>query len=85
VGFWYRQDQAGVSAIHLPPHREHEHSHEEGPDEALGGAPLDGERLIWWNFVSSSQERMDKARKDWKEGRFPKIPEDKVEFIPLPE
>ncbi|HMI84553.1 MAG TPA: pirin family protein [Polyangiaceae bacterium] len=51
----------------------------------VGGAPLDGERHIDWNFVSSSQERLTQARQDWKEGRFPKVPGDEVEFIPLPE
>lgn len=51
----------------------------------LGGAPLDGARHIWWNFVSSSEERIERAKRDWKEGRFPKIPGDQVEFIPLPE
>jgi redox-sensitive bicupin YhaK (pirin superfamily) len=51
----------------------------------LGGAPMDGPRYLDWNFVSSSQERIQQARRDWKEGRFPKIPGDDVEFIPLPE
>ena len=51
----------------------------------VGGAPLDGERYIDWNFVSSSKERIAKAARDWKEGRFPKVPGDEVEFIPLPE
>jgi redox-sensitive bicupin YhaK (pirin superfamily) len=51
----------------------------------LGGAPLEGPRHIWWNFVSSSQERIDRAKRDWKEGRFPKVPGDEAEFIPLPE
>ena len=51
----------------------------------LGGAPLDGERYIDWNFVSSSRDRLQQARRDWKEGRFPKVPGDEVEFIPLPE
>jgi redox-sensitive bicupin YhaK (pirin superfamily) len=50
----------------------------------LGGAPLDGERHIWWNFVSSSLERIEKAKRDWKEGRFPPIPGE-TEFIPLPD
>ncbi|MEK9966916.1 MAG: pirin family protein [Rhodospirillaceae bacterium] len=50
----------------------------------LGGAPIDGERHIWWNFVSSSKERIDQAKADWKEGRFGKIEGDD-EFIPLPE
>ena len=51
----------------------------------LGGAPLDGERHIWWNFVSSSKDRIEQAKEDWKEGRFPKVPGDEAEFIPLPE
>jgi redox-sensitive bicupin YhaK (pirin superfamily) len=51
----------------------------------LGGAPIDGERHIWWNFVSSSKARIEQAKRDWKEGRFPKVPGDDVEFIPLPE
>jgi redox-sensitive bicupin YhaK (pirin superfamily) len=51
----------------------------------VGGAPLEGERHIDWNFVSSSQERIEQAKRDWKEGRFPKVPGDDVEFIPLPE
>lgn len=51
----------------------------------LGGAPLEGQRYIDWNFVSSSQERLQQARRDWKEGRFPRVPGDEVEFIPLPE
>ncbi|HET6283815.1 MAG TPA: pirin family protein [Polyangia bacterium] len=51
----------------------------------IGGAPLDGERHIWWNFVSSSRERIEKAKLDWKEGRFPKVPGDDVEFVPLPD
>ena len=49
----------------------------------LGGAPV-GERHIWWNFVSSSQERIEAAKRDWKEGRFPPVPGE-TEFIPLPE
>jgi redox-sensitive bicupin YhaK (pirin superfamily) len=51
----------------------------------LGGAPLDGERHIWWNFVSGSKARMEQAKRDWKEGRFPKVPGDEAEAIPLPE
>jgi redox-sensitive bicupin YhaK (pirin superfamily) len=51
----------------------------------LGGAPMDGPRHIWWNFVSSSPARIDQAKADWKAGRFGKIPGDDVEFVPLPE
>lgn len=50
----------------------------------LGGEPLDGPRHLWWNFVSSSQERIEQAKADWREGRFDKVPEE-TEFIPLPE
>lgn len=58
----------------------------EGPTRVmlLGGAPLDGKRHIWWNFVSSSTERIDQAKDDWKTGRFAPVPEE-TEFIPLPE
>jgi redox-sensitive bicupin YhaK (pirin superfamily) len=51
----------------------------------LGGEPLDGERHIWWNLVSSSPDRIEQAKRDWKAGRFPRIPGDSEEFIPLPE
>lgn len=50
----------------------------------LGGEPL-GERFIWWNFVSSSRERIEQAKSDWKEGRIQLPPTDNQEFIPLPE
>lgn len=50
----------------------------------LGGRPLSGDRIIWWNFVSSSRDRILRGISDWKEGRFPKIPSDNLEFIPLP-
>jgi redox-sensitive bicupin YhaK (pirin superfamily) len=51
----------------------------------LGGAKLDGERHIEWNFVASSKERIEKAKEDWKARRFPTIPGDDQEFIPLPD
>jgi redox-sensitive bicupin YhaK (pirin superfamily) len=51
----------------------------------LGGAPLDGPRHIWWNFVASSQDRIEQAKADWKARRFPVIPTDDQEFIPLPD
>jgi redox-sensitive bicupin YhaK (pirin superfamily) len=49
-----------------------------------GGAPMDGPRHIWWNFVSSSPERIERAKADWKAGRFATVPGE-TEFIPLPE
>ena len=51
----------------------------------LGGAPLSEPRFIDWNFVSSSQERIEQAKKDWQQQRFGVIPGDDKEFIPLPE
>lgn len=51
----------------------------------VGGAKLTGERHLFWNFVSSSKERLEKAKDDWRNQRFPKIPGDDREFIPLPE
>jgi redox-sensitive bicupin YhaK (pirin superfamily) len=51
----------------------------------LGGAKLAGERYLEWNFVSSSKERIERAKLDWRYGRFPKVPGDEIEFIPLPE
>lgn len=50
----------------------------------IGGAPV-GERYIFWNFVSSSQARIEQAKRDWREGRFLKVPGDEQEFIPLPD
>lgn len=56
----------------------------------LGGATLNGPRHIWWNFVASSQDRIDAAKEawragDWAHGRFQLPPGDDDEFIPLPE
>ncbi|MEO1281366.1 MAG: pirin family protein [Pseudomonadota bacterium] len=51
----------------------------------LGGEPMDGPRHIWWNFVSSSEDRIRAAKEDWKQKRFALVPGDEVEFIPLPE
>lgn len=51
----------------------------------LGGEPMDGPRYLWWNFVSSSKERIEQAKHDWKSGRFGKVVADAEEFIPLPE
>jgi redox-sensitive bicupin YhaK (pirin superfamily) len=51
----------------------------------VGGAPMDGPRHIWWNFVSSRKDRIEAAKADWKAGRFDIVPSDNKEFIPLPE
>jgi redox-sensitive bicupin YhaK (pirin superfamily) len=50
----------------------------------LGGEPMDGPRHIWWNFVSSSLDRIEQAKADWKAGRFGLVAGD-AEFIPLPD
>ena len=50
----------------------------------LGGEPLDEPRHLWWNFVSSSAQRIEQAKADWREGRFAMVPGE-TEFIPLPE
>lgn len=50
----------------------------------IGGDPL-GERHMWWNFVSSRKERIERAKKDWKNGVFGDVPGDSDECIPLPE
>ena len=50
----------------------------------LGGEPMDGPRHIWWNFVSSSKDKIEAAKDDWKRGRFAIVPGDETDFIPLP-
>jgi hypothetical protein len=50
----------------------------------VGGEPMDGPRHIWWNFVSSSKERIEQAKEDWRSNRFALVPGDEKEFIPLP-
>jgi redox-sensitive bicupin YhaK (pirin superfamily) len=50
----------------------------------IGGPKLDGPRIVWWNFVSSSPERIEAAKANWRFGRFATVPGDH-EFIPLPE
>jgi len=74
------------SLLVLPPQAEIElHSSSGAKAMLLGGAPLDGDRHIYWNFVSSSLERLEQAKRDWTEGRFGKVVGDETEFIPLPE
>ena len=51
----------------------------------LGGAAIGSPRHVWWNFVSSSRERINQAKDDWRQGRFPKVPGDEDEFIPIPQ
>jgi hypothetical protein len=51
----------------------------------LGGEAFATQRYVFWNFVSSSRERINQAKEDWKARRFPLVPGDEEEFIPLPE
>jgi redox-sensitive bicupin YhaK (pirin superfamily) len=76
--------EAGTLAV-LRPDREHT-LRALGPTRVMvvGGEPLDGERYIEWNFVASSEERIARAKDDYRAGRFPRVPGDEQEFIPLP-
>lgn len=49
-----------------------------------GGEPMDGPRYVWWNFVSSSKDRIEQAKEDWAAQRFARVPQE-TEFIPLPQ
>ena len=51
----------------------------------LGGEAFSSHRYVYWNFVSSSRERIEQAKEDWRAGRFAVVPGDAEEFIPLPE
>ena len=51
----------------------------------LGGEAFATKRHVWWNFVSSSRERINQAKEDWQQRRFPLVPGDEKEFIPIPE
>jgi redox-sensitive bicupin YhaK (pirin superfamily) len=51
----------------------------------LGGEAFTTHRYVRWNFVSSRRERIEQAKEDWRAGRFPLVPGDEAEFIPLPD
>lgn len=51
----------------------------------LGGAAIGSPRHVWWNFVSSSRDRINQAKDDWRQSRFAKVPGDEDEFIPIPQ
>ncbi|MGR6431805.1 pirin family protein [Rhizobium sp. PAMB 3174] len=51
----------------------------------FGGAAMSSKRYIWWNFVSSSKERIEQAKEEWRTGRFDIVPGDEEEFVPLPQ
>jgi len=50
-----------------------------------GGEAFKTPRHVWWNFVSSRRDRIEHAKEQWQAGRFPKVPGDEVEFIPIPD
>ena len=51
----------------------------------MGGQDFATPRHVWWNFVSSSRERINQAKREWMDRRFPIVPGDEEEFIPIPE
>ena len=51
----------------------------------LGGGAFSTPRHVWWNFVSSRRDRIQQAKEDWRERRFPLVPGDEEEFIPIPD
>lgn len=51
----------------------------------LGGEAFKTPRHVWWNFVSSRRDRINQAKEDWRAGRFPKVPGDEKEYIPIPD
>ena len=73
----------GLMAVACPGKTLHLEAQSESHVMVIGGANL-GKRHIWWNFVSSSKERIEQASDDWRENRFEKVPGDN-EFIPLPD
>jgi len=60
-------------------------SREGGRVMLLGGEAFATRRHVYWNFVSSSRDRIEQAKEDWRQGRFPQVPGDEHEYIPLPD
>lgn len=61
------------------------HSAAGGRVMLMGGEAFASPRHVWWNFVSSSRERINQAKDDWRQGRFPLVPGDTEEYIPIPD
>ena len=78
-----RQYSEGVMAVGCPGKKMSLQASEESRVMVIGGEPV-GKRHIWWNFVSGSKERIEKAKEDWRQKRFDEVPGEE-EFIPLPE
>ncbi len=76
--------EAGRMAVFAPGDRPIITALEQTTCACLGGAPI-GERIVWWNLVSHSRDRIEQAKADWAAGRFALPPDDSHEFIPLPD
>jgi redox-sensitive bicupin YhaK (pirin superfamily) len=74
----------GTLAVLVPHRASHIRAAASGRVVLIGGAPVDGRRYIWWNFVSSRNERISQAADDWEQQRFRRVPGE-TEFTPLPE
>ncbi len=85
IGCDGRTFQAGTMAILRPRTRPVLVASETARVMLVGGAKLDGPRHIFWNFISSDKDRIERAKDDWRNDRFPKVVGDAVERIPLPE
>jgi hypothetical protein len=70
-----KKDLGGFEVRRVPPYAK----------RCMGGAPMAGDRLMWWNFVASRQDIIDRAKQEWSGGVFDKVTSDEDEFIPLPE
>jgi redox-sensitive bicupin YhaK (pirin superfamily) len=68
-----------------PGHEARLTSAEGGRVMLMGGQAFSTRRYVFWNFVSSSRDRINQAKEEWKAQQFPLIPGDEEEFIPLPE
>lgn len=75
---------AGVMAVLRPGAAVRLHARAAAHVLLIGGAPLDGPRHIEWNFVSSTRARIEQAKADWRADRFPRVPGDEHERVPLP-
>jgi hypothetical protein len=73
----------GQLAVLTPGRKIRLHANGETQAMLLGGSRFPTPRLIWWNFVASSQERIERAKERWANRQFPPIPGE-TEFIPLP-
>jgi redox-sensitive bicupin YhaK (pirin superfamily) len=75
---------SGLMAVACPGKTIHLDAGTDSRVMVIGGKNL-GPRRVWWNFVSTSKERIEQAKDDWRAGRFGKVPGDEDEFIPLPD